>query len=79
MLAGGNVVELRMLHASSGSNHCFLEFAQEGAARRALDCSGALLGIFHTPFPWVVCTLYMLLLLPYDSTELERCTQRTFH
>lgn len=49
MLAGGEVVELRMLHASGGSNHCFLEFAQEGAARRALDCSGALLGIPH-PF-----------------------------
>lgn len=42
-------MSMRMLHAPSGSNHCFLEFAQEAAARCALDCSGSLLGELH-PF-----------------------------
>ena len=53
---GGEVVDMRLLY-SKGSNHCFLEFAQEAAARRALDCSGALLGGSDTP---ILCFLFCI-------------------
>lgn len=42
--AEGTVSDVRLLPARNGNSHCFIEFLEETAARRALCCTGALLG-----------------------------------